>query len=90
MPVGLSGTNDTSPAGKDDVFNWSELLRLPEMPAIGAPSRMAKSSTGEYLCQSEFLGTVENRSLPAGGVAFNILWCWKDNQLQTSEYSLQV
>ena len=33
-------------------------------------------------------GTVENRSLLAGGVAFDIVWCWKDDQLQTSEYSL--
>ena len=28
--------------------------------------------------------------LVAAGVAFNILWCWKDVHLHTSEYSLQV
>ena len=37
----------------------------------------------------ELQGTVENRSLLVGGVAFDILWCWKDDHLQTSEYSLQ-
>ena len=40
-------------------------------------------------CQSELQGTVENRSLLAGGVAFDILRCWKDDHLQTSEYSLK-
>ena len=35
-------------------------------------------------------GTVNNRSLVAGGVAFDILRCWKDVHLQTSVYSLQV
>ena len=59
------------------------------MRASGNPSRMARKSTGEHLCQSELQGTVENRSLPAGGVAFDILRCWKDDHLQTSEYSLQ-
>ena len=38
--------------------------------------------------QSELQGTVENRSLLVGGVAFDILRCWKDDLLQTSEYSL--
>ena len=50
---------------------------------------MARKSTGEHFCQSELQGTVENRSLLAGGVAFDILRCWKDDHLQTSEYSLQ-
>jgi hypothetical protein len=40
-------------------------------------------------CQLELKGTVKNRSLLADGVAFEILWCWKDDDLQTSEYSLQ-
>ena len=40
-------------------------------------------------CQLELQGTAENRSLLAGGVAFDILVCWKDDHLQTSEYSLQ-
>ena len=53
----------------------------------GAPSRMARSSTVH--CQLELQGTVENRSLLAGGVAFDNLWCWKDDHLQTSEYSPQ-
>ena len=52
----------------------------------GAPSRMMRSSTVH--CQSELQGTVENRSLLAVGVAFDILRCWKDDHLQTSEYSL--
>ena len=50
---------------------------------------MARNSTGEHFCQSEMQGTVENRSSLAGGVAFDILRCWKDDHLQTSEYSLQ-
>ena len=49
-----------------------------------------RSSTGEHFCQSELQGTVENRSLVAGDVVFDILRCWKDVHLQTSEYSLQV
>ena len=88
--LGQYGTNATPPASKDSVFNCSELLRLKEMRASGAPSRMARSSTGKHFCQSELQGTVENRSLRAGGVAFDILRCWKDDHLQTSEYSLQV
>ena len=48
---------------------------------------MARSSTVH--CQLELQGTVENRSLLAVGVVFDILWCWKDDHLQTSEYSLQ-
>ena len=39
-------------------------------------------------CQLELQGTAENRSLLVGGVAFDILVCWKDDHLQTSEYSL--
>ena len=80
-----NGTNATPPASKDGVFNCSELLQL--TVDSGAPSRMARSSTVH--CQLELQGTVENRSLLAGGVAFYILWCWKDDHLQTSEYSLQ-
>ena len=53
----------------------------------GAPSRMARSSTVH--CQSELQGTVENRSLLAGGVAFDILRCCKVDHLQTSGYSLR-
>ena len=53
----------------------------------GAPSRMARSSTVH--CQLELQRTVENRSSLAGGVPFDILWCWKDGHLQTSEYSQQ-
>ena len=34
--------------------------------------------------------TVENRSLVAGSVAFDILQYWKDAHLQMLEYSLQV
>ena len=59
------------------------------MRASGAPSQMARSSTGEHFCWSEMQGTVENRSLVAGSVAFDILQCWKDAHLQTFEYSLQ-
>ena len=55
----------------------------------GAPSRIARSST-VHCCQTELQGTVENRSALAGGVAFDILWCWKNYHLQTSEYSMQV
>ena len=51
---------------------------------------MARSSTGKHFCQSELQGTVENRSLVTGGVAFDILQCWMDDHLQTSVYSLQV
>ena len=80
-----TGTNATPPASKDGVFNCSEHLRL--TVHSGAPSRMARSSTVH--CQSELLGTVRNRSLLAGGVAFDILRFWKDDYLQTSEYSLQ-
>ena len=39
--------------------------------------------------KSESQGTVENMSLLADGVAFDILLCWKDDHLQTSEYSQQ-
>ena len=46
---------------------------------------MAKSSTVH--CHSELQGTVENRSSLGGGVAFDILRCWKGDHLQTSEYS---
>ena len=53
----------------------------------GAPSRMARSSTVHR--QSELQGTVENRSLLAGGVDFDILRCWKDDHLKRSEYSQQ-
>ena len=53
----------------------------------GAPSWMARRSTVH--CQSDLQGTVENRSLLASGGAFYFLRCWKDSQLQTSEYSLQ-
>ena len=79
------GTNATPPASKDGVFNCSKQLWL--TVDSGAPSRMARSSTVH--CQWELHRTVENRSLLAGGVAFDILWCWKDDHLQTSEYSLQ-
>ena len=48
---------------------------------------MARSSTVHF--QLELQGTVENRSLLAGGVPFDILRCWKDDHLKTSEYSLQ-
>ena len=51
---------------------------------------MARSSTSDHLCQSELQGTVENRSLVADGVAFDILRYWKDVHLQMSQYSLQV
>ena len=60
------------------------------MQASGAPSLMARSFTVEHFCQLELQGTVENRSLVAGGVAFDILRCWKDVHLPMSEYSLQV
>ena len=40
-------------------------------------------------CQSELQGTVENMSLLAGGVAFDILRCWNYDHRQTSEYSLK-
>ena len=49
--------------------------------------QMARSSTVH--CQSKLQGTVKNRSLLAGGVAFEILQCWKDDHLPTSEYSQQ-
>ena len=78
-------TNATPPASEDGVFNCSEQLRL--TVDSGAPSRMARSFTVH--CQSELQGTVKNRSLLAGGVAFDILRCWKYDHLQTSEYSLQ-
>ena len=42
------------------------------------------------LSNSELQKTVKNRSLVAGGVAFEILQCWEDVHLQTSEYSQQV
>ena len=51
---------------------------------------MASRFTGEHLCQSELQGTVENRSLVAVGVAFDILVSWKNFHQQTSEYSKQV
>ena len=47
---------------------------------------MARSSTVH--CQLELQETVENTSSLAVGVTFDILWCWKDDHLQTSEYSL--
>ena len=47
---------------------------------------MARSSTVH--CQLELQGTVENRYSLASDVAFDIFWCWKDDHLQTSEYSL--
>ena len=53
----------------------------------GAPSQMARSSTVH--CQSELQGRVENRSSLAVGVAFDILWCCKVDNLQTSGYSLR-
>ena len=53
----------------------------------GAPSQMARSSTVH--CQSELQGTVENRSLLEGGVAFDFLLCCKVDHLQTSGYSLR-
>ena len=79
-----NGTNATPPARKDDVFNCSEQLRL--TVHSGAPIQMARSSTVH--CQSQLQGTVENRSLLAGGVVFDILRCCKDDHLQTSGYSL--
>ena len=79
------GTNATPPAREDGVFSCSEQLQL--TVDSGAPSGMARSSTVH--CQLELQGIVENRSSLAGGVAFDILWCWKDDPLQTSEYSLQ-
>ena len=81
---GWYGTNATPPGSKDGVFNCSEQLRL--TVDSGAPSRMARSST--IHCQLELQGKIENRSLLAGGVAFDSLRCWKDDHLQTSEYSL--
>ena len=80
-----TGTNATPPAREHSVFNCSEQLRL--TVDSGAPSRMARSSTVH--CQLELQGTVEDRSLLVGGVAFDILRCWKDDHLQTSEYSMQ-
>ena len=77
--------NGTPPASKDGVFNCSEQLRL--TVHSGALSRMARTSTVH--CQSELQGTVENRFLLAGGVAFYILRCCKVDHLQTSKYSLQ-
>ena len=80
-----NGTNATPPAIEDGVFNCSKQLRL--TVDSGAPNLMARSSTVH--CQLELQGTVDNRSLLAGGVALDILWSWKDDHLQTSEYSLQ-
>ena len=55
------GTNATPPAIKDRVFDCSDQLRLTELQAAsGAPSWMARSSTGEHFCPSEFQGTVKN------------------------------
>ena len=53
----------------------------------GAPSQMARSSTVHF--QFELQGTVKNRSSLACVVAFDILRCWKNDHLQTSEYSQQ-
>ena len=44
-----------------------------EMPTSGSPRRVARRSTGDHFCQSEWQGTVEKRSLVAGGVTFDIL-----------------
>ena len=41
-------------------------------------------------CQSELQGTVEKRSLLAGCVAFDILRCWKDDHLLTSDILRRV
>ena len=79
------GTNATPPSSEDSVFNCSEQLRM--TVDSWALSRMARSSTVHF--QLELQGTLENRSLLAGGVAFDILRCWKDDHLQTSEYSQQ-
>ena len=46
--------------------------------------------TGKHFCQSELQGTVENRLLVAGGVAFEVFLFWKDDHLQTSEYYLHA
>ena len=81
----MIGTNATPPASEDGVFNCSEQLRL--TVDSGAPSRMARSSTVHR--QSELQGTVENRSSLTVVVAFDITGCWKEDHLQTSEYSQQ-
>ena len=39
-------------------------------------------------CQSKLQEIVENKSLLASGVTFDILQCWKDDHLKTSDYSL--
>ena len=69
------GTNATPPASEDGVFNCSEQLRL--TMDSGVPSRMVRSSTVH--CQSQLQGIVEKRSSLAGGVAFDILPCKKDD-----------
>ena len=83
-------TNTTPPATEDHILDCSEQLQLTKIGASGATSQMARSSTGKNCCQSELQGTVENRSLVADGVAFDILCCWKHVYLKTFEYSLQV
>ena len=69
------GTNAVQLASKDGVFNSSEHLQLTEMRAIGALSRMARSSTAKHFCQLELQGTIENRSLPAG-VLHSLMFEW--------------
>ena len=49
----------------------------------GALSQMARSFTDEPSCQSELQETVGNWSLVVVGVAFVILWDWKDVHLKT-------
>ena len=59
------------------------------MRASGAPSQMARIPTAEHLFQSELQRKVKKRSLIAGGLAFDIHRCLKDDPLQTYEFSLQ-
>ena len=67
----------------------SEAPSLPMDSGTNATPPPPKTVFLTVLSNSELQKIVKNRSLVAGGVAFEILQCWKDVHLQTSEYSLQ-
>ena len=88
-PQGSVGQTPHHQLPKTVFFYCSKQLRLTEIWTRRALSRLARSSTGKNLCQSELQGIVDNRSLVAGGMAFDILRCLMHDHLLRSEYSLE-
>ena len=67
--------NVASPTDDEGILDCPKQIRLTEIESQGAPLAL-------NLCQSDFRGTFQNRSLAVGDAKFNILCCWEDFQAE--------